>query len=369
MHIDRVDVIGVEVPLKSVFKDAYSVKSVQRSGIVRIVASNGVTGLGNIDPAPGYSQESVEQSLQAIRQVLAPLIVGLDPTNVHAILLKINAALEGHLDAKAAIEMACVDLAARSFGVTVHAYLGGAIKDRVLFNAWIGMLPAHEAAAEAQDWQRRGFRSAKLKVGDSVEAVHERVRAVRAAVGDSFNLRIDANGGYDVDTSIRLVKLLAPYKLQLFEQPVAADDLDGMARVRRIANDLGIAIMADESLLDHPSLLRIIEAKAADLIKLKVAKQGGFLQARHMIATAEAAGMGCVIGHGFGLGISTMAEIMLAATCVNVLDGLECVGPLKLADDVVKQSLDLGSGVLALPPGRGLAVEIDEQKLALYQFD
>jgi muconate cycloisomerase len=163
--------------------------------------------------------------------------------------------------------------------------------------------------------------------------------------------------------------MVAPFGLQLFEQPVPADDIAGMARVRREANAVGVSIMADESLLDHASLIDIIRADAADMVKVKVMKQGGFLNTRRMIATAEAAGMRCVVGHGFGLGVNTMAEIMLAATSINVIDGLECVGPLKTADDIVTHKLDLNSGSLALPAGPGLGVTLDESKIARYRFE
>jgi muconate cycloisomerase len=192
--------------------------------------------------------------------------------------------------------------------------------------------------------------------------------AVREAVGPSFNIRIDANASYDVDSSIKLARLVAPFGLQLMEQPVAGNDLAGMAQVRREANSLGLPLMADESVLDHASVIRIIQAGAADLVKLKVTKQGGFLSAQRIIATAEAAGMRCVIGHGFGLGTSTMAEIMLAATTDNVLDGLECVGPLKTADDVITERLDLTSGQIDLPHDTGLGITIDEDKLERYRF-
>jgi len=94
---------------------------------------------------------------------------------------------------------------------------------------------------------------------------------------------------------------------------------------------------------------------------------GGTIAAA-MLATAEAAGLRCVVGHGFGLGVNTMAEIMLAATSANVIDGLECVGPLKTVDDITTEKLDLGAGVLALPPGPGLGVALDEAKLARYGF-
>lgn len=369
MRIERVQVLGVAVPLIGEFKDAYDRKSVQRSAVLRIIADTGAAGLGNIDPAPGYSKETLEDSMRALELNLAPLIIGMDPTNVHSVLLKIESAIHGYLDAKAAVEMACVDLAARALGISVHGYLGGAVKHTMLFNAWIGMLPPDEAAAETVAWQRRGFRSAKIKVGHSIEADCDRVKAVRAAVGPDFKLRIDANAGYDVDTSIKLVRMVAPYGLQLFEQPVAADDLAGMARVREAANAVGLSVMADESVLDHASLIRILRADAADLVKVKVTRQGGLVNARRMIATAEAAGVRCVLGHGFGLGVSTMAEIMLAATSNNVIDGLECVGPLKTADDVVTRKLDLTTGSLPLPPGPGLGVTLDEEKLARYRFD
>jgi len=367
MKIERVEVFGVAVPLVGEYKNAYKSKSIQKSAIVRITATGGAVGLGNIDPSPGYSMETIEDSLEMLRTTLAGLVVGMDPTNIHRVLHKLEPAVEGFHDAKAAIEMACVDLTARVCGVPVYTYLGGAVKDRLMFNAWIGILPPDEAAAETVSWQKRGFKSAKIKVGGNIEADRDRVKAIREAVGPDFNLRIDANAGYDADTSIKLARMVLPYKLQLFEQPVSFDDIAGMARVRREAG--GIPIMADESVLDHASLINIIRADAADIVKVKVMKQGGFINTRRMIATAEAAGIRCVLGHGFGLGINTMAEIMCAATSNNVIDGLECVGPLKTSDDIVTNKLDLMSGSIPLPAGPGLGVVLDDAKISRYQFE
>ena len=369
MKIERVEVFGVAVPLIGEYKNAYLSKTVQKSAIVRITATGGVTGLGNIDPTPGYSKEQTIDHLRVLESTLAPLLIGKDAVNVHAVLATIEPAVKGYLDSKAAIEMACVDLAARVAGMPVHAYLGGAVKDRLLFNAWIGILPPDEAAKETLGWKRKGFRSAKIKVGGNIEADRDRVKAVREAVGPDFHLRIDANAGYDAETSIKLARMVAPFKLQLFEQPVPDHDIAGMARVRKEANAVGLPVMADESVLDHASLIRIIKADAADIVKVKVMKQGGFINTRRMIATAEAAGIRCVVGHGFGLGVNTMAEIMLAATSGNVIDGLECVGPLKTADDVVTHKLDLSSGSLPLPPGPGLGVALDDAKLEKYRLD
>src|SRR5258708_13177821 len=88
------------------------------------------------------------------------------------------------------------------------------------FNAWIGILPPGEAAAEARKWFERGFRSAKIKVGGGIEADRDRVKAVREAAGGTMALRIDANAGYDADTAIRLAHLVQPYALHLFHPPL-----------------------------------------------------------------------------------------------------------------------------------------------------
>jgi L-alanine-DL-glutamate epimerase-like enolase superfamily enzyme len=86
---------------------------------------------------------------------------------------------------------------------------------------------------EARKWLERGFRSAKVKVGGGIKADRDRLKAVREAVGPQMKLRADANAGYRVADAIALGKLLEPFELQLLEQPVAVDDLAGMAKVRR----------------------------------------------------------------------------------------------------------------------------------------
>ena len=90
------------------------------------------------------------------------------------------------------------------------------------------------------------------------------------------------------------------------------------------------------------------------------------MRAAHMLATAEAAGLPVVIGHGFGLDPSTIAEVMLAASSRNVLPGLECVGPLKVTDTVATTRLDISKGSLQLPDGPGLGITLDDRKLGQY---
>ena len=103
-------------------------------------------------------------------------------------------------------------------------------------------------------------------------------------------------------------------------------------------------------------------------MKLKVMKQGGFYRTRQMMGIAEAAGLRVVIGHGFGLAVNTMAEVQVAATSPNVLDAVECVGPLKLAEDIGHEPIDQMSGLTKLPDAPGIGVTVNEARLEKFRI-
>jgi L-alanine-DL-glutamate epimerase-like enolase superfamily enzyme len=365
-QIDRVEVFGVAMPLIGTFKSAGISKQATKCVVVRLTASDGAVGISSIEPsAAAKSPGTAAELLVTLRDRIAPAMVGQDPTNINHLITLLDGLAPTQPGAGAAMEMACVELASRMQGVPLYTYLGGAAETEVLFNAWIGELPPDAAAVEARRWLKAGFRSAKIKVGGGIEADRDRIAAVRDAVGSAMKLRIDANLQYDADTSLKLCRMVKQYDLQLFEQPAAKDDLEGLARVRR---EGGIPVMADETISDHASLMRVIKADAADFVKFGIKQAGGILRASRMLATAEAAGLPVVIGHGFGLDPSTIAEAMLAATSRNVLPGLECVGPLKVKDTITTTRLDISSGRIPLPTGPGLGVSLDENKLEQYRL-
>ena len=366
LQIERVEVFGVAMPLIGTFTSAGISKQATKCVVVRLTASDGTVGISSIEPsAAAKSPGTAAELMVALRDRIAAAVVGMDPTNLHRLIERLDALAPTQPGAGAAVEMACVDLVSRINGVPIYTYLGGALNDSVEFNGWIGMLPPEEAAAEALRWLNAGFRSAKIKVGSGVEADHDRIAAVRAAVGSAMKLRIDANLQYDADTSLQLCRRVKQFDLQLFEQPAHLRDLAGLARVRR---EGGIPVMADESISDHASLVAAIKADAADYVKFGIKQAGGFLRAARMLATAEAAGIPVVIGHGFGLDPSTIAEVMLAASSRNVLPGLECVGPLKVKDTVATTRLDISAGRLSLPAGPGLGITLDDKKLEQYRL-
>lgn len=364
--IERVEVFGVAMPLAGTFTSGGISKDVTKCVVVRLTASDGTIGISSAEPSAGTKSPGTAAELAAtIRDRVAPALVGQDPANINRLIELLDKLTPTQPGAGAAVEMACVELASRIQGVPLYTYLGGAAETTVQFNGWIGMLPPEEAAAEAKRWLKAGFRSSKIKVGSGVEADRDRIAAVREAVGNAMKLRIDANMQYDADTSLKLCRLVKKYDLQLFEQPTTQHDLAGMARVRR---EGGIPVMADESVSDHASLIAVIKAEAADFVKFGIKQAGGILRASRMLATAEAAGLPVVIGHGFGLDPSTIAEIMVAASSKNVLPGLECVGPLKVVDTVATTRLDISKGSLPLPDGPGLGISLDDKKLEQYRL-
>ncbi|MGZ5230609.1 MAG: mandelate racemase/muconate lactonizing enzyme family protein [Burkholderiales bacterium] len=364
--IERLEVFGVDMPLMGTFTSGGISKQATKCVVVRLTASDGTVGISSAEPSAGTkSPGTAAELIVTLRERVAPALVGQDPSNINRLIDMLDKLAPAQPGAGAAVEMACVDLVSRIQGVPIYTYLGGAVQDSVQFNGWIGMLPPEEAAAEAKRWLKMGFRSAKIKVGSGVEADRDRIAAVREAVGSAMKLRIDANTQYDADTSLKLCRVIKQFDLQLFEQPVPKDDIAGLARVRR---EGGIPVMADETISDHESLIAVIKAEAADFVKFGIKQAGGILRASRMLATAEAARLPVVMGHGFGLDPSTIAEIMLAASSRNVLPGLECVGPLKVKDTVATTRLDISSGSLPLTAGPGLGISLDEKKLEQYRL-
>jgi len=363
MRIKGIESMIVEVPLREPVTGVHGVTSVQKSVLVRVTSDDGVEGWGDVDPTPGYTLESVDD-IAATAARLAAVLRGGDPFNVQRALTLMDETLAGAFEAKAAIEMALFDLKGKALGVPVHSLLGGRLVDEVFLNAWIGAVPPAQAAREAEEWVARGFITAKIKVSGAGRDGLDRVAAVRAAVGSRMALRVDFNESLAAADAVAFIRELEPYDLTLVEQPVPRDRIDALAEIRR---EIEIPLMADESVTSPASLIEIIKRDAADIVKVKVMKQGGLLRTRSMIELASAAGLHVVIGHGFGLTLSTLAEATLAATSDDVLPGCEAVGPLKMSADVVAHPLDLTHGTLKLPDAPGLGVTVDVDALARYR--
>src|SRR4051812_17052200 len=142
MKIDRIEAFGIAMPLSGTFTSAGISKQATKCVVIRVTASDGTIGISSIEPsAAAKSPGTAAELLAAIRGRIAPALVGEDPTNITRLLERMDKLAPTQPGVGAGIEMACIELAARRQGVALHAWLGGAIQDTVLFNGWIGELP------------------------------------------------------------------------------------------------------------------------------------------------------------------------------------------------------------------------------------
>ena len=365
MRITSLTPMLVDVPLRSAVHGVHGTTAVQRSVLVRVTTDEGIEGWGNVDPTPGYSLVSAGDIRDTVER-LSPALVRADPFNLHRALAVMDRETAEGFEAKAAIEMALLDVKGRALDLPVHSLLGGALGHEVTLNAWIGTVPPEQAAREAAEWLQRGFVTAKIKVSGAGPEGVARVAAVRAQVGNRMALRVDFNESLTLGEALAFIPRLEPYALTLVEQPIVRTDLAGLAQIRR---SIAIPLMADESVTGPASLIEIIRRDAADIVKVKVMKQGGLLRTQQMIECAAAAGLRVVIGHGFGLTLSTLAEAAVAATSPAVMPGCEAVGPLKMAGDVVRDPVHLETGVLRLADAPGLGATVDSDALKRYRVE
>jgi muconate cycloisomerase len=259
------------------------------------------------------------------------------------------------------------DLLGKALGIPVHDLIGGCCRDEVLVAIEIAGGPPDGMASLCADYVEQGIRAFKPKIGGYPDDDALRLKAIRDAVGAGISIRADANQGYSPKEAIRLCRLAEEYDvgLELLEQPVPAWDLAGMALVRGSVDTL---IEADESAYSIHDVMNIIRQGAADVINIKVAKAGGLYNAKKIAALAEAAGLGCVLGTAFGLGLKIAAKLHLAASTRNVMDAVEFT-EVVLHDSLAASPFDrlllppLKDGRLSVPMGPGLGVELDEAKV------
>ena len=338
--------------------------------IVRIETDQGVTGIGESPVDIGFFGQTLEEVSAAIDDYLGPQIIGADPFDREAILHRID--YRGNSCAKSGIDLAVHDLMGKALGVPVSDLIGGSGKDRVPVAIEIAGGDPDDMAGACMELMAKGVRAFKPKIGGYPDKDVERLRAIRQAVGPDVSIRADANQGYTPKEAIRLCRLAEKHdvNLELLEQPVAAWDLQGMAAVRRAVDTL---IEADESCYTPHDAMQIIRHESADVINIKIAKAGGLYNAKKIAAIAAAAGLQCVLGTAFGLGIKIAAKLHLASATVGLADAVEFTEialheALLCPPHNAEFALPLSDGCLPVPRGAGLGVELDEEKLKDYRI-
>jgi len=330
--------------------------------LVRLETNAGVTGIGEAAADIGFFGYTVEQVRYAIEDYLGPQWVGKDPFDREYLLGLIDFR-ENH-SAVCGLDLALHDLIGKALQTPVSVLIGGRHKQTVPVSIEIPGGTAEGMANGCAAYMEKGVRAFKTKIGGIPDDDAERLRAIRQTVGRDVSLRADANQGYSPKEAIRLCRLAEKYDvgLDLLEQPVAKEDLQGMAFVRRSVDTL---IEADESCFTPSDAMQIIRHDAADVLNIKLNKAGGLYRAKKMAALAEAAGLKCVMGTSWGLGVEVAAKLHLASSTMTVTDEVEFTelglhGNMLSAPHDRQLALPLENGCLPVPDGPGFGVTVSE---------
>lgn len=318
----------------------------RREGFLVRYEHRGTEGLGEATPLAGWTE-----SRSACRAALT------DALDV--------ARAEGHESALLDLEVADVPAARHGFTTALYdadARVEGTplyrwfapdrTADSVPVNATVGDADPEATVRAVRDAVDRGFDCVKVKAGRrDVAADVERLRAVRDAVGDAVALRVDANGAWARDEATAALEGLADVGVEYVEQPLAADDLEGLAGLAGGPVDVAV----DESLAEHP-FGEVLRAEAADVAVLKPMVLGGPGDAVTLAERAREAGVEPVVS-------TTVDGVVARTAAVHVAATIPEVGPCGLAtaellaDDLGPDPAPVADGRISVPQAPGLGVE------------
>lgn len=305
------------VPLKRPFKTALRTVTTARTLIVKVITSDGKIGYGEAAPTPVITGDTLQSIKEAVENVIGPKIIGRQLVDSEDIKATIDQAMVHNSSPKAALNIAVNDLIAQSYGVPMYQLLGGH-SDKITTDYTVSVGTIEDMIAQAQDLIAKGFTTLKIKVGDdSEEADLDKIVAIRKAVGPAIKIRLDANQGWHPKQAVAVINRMQDLSLniELVEQPVKADDFDGLAYVTANTTTM---IMADESIFSVADAARIILMHGCDIINLKLMKAGGIDNAVKINTLAEAAGIPCMVGSMIESSVSVTAAAHLAASKRNI---------------------------------------------------
>ncbi len=366
MHADLIN-----VPLKKDYSmGGMDYSNVDYAGmVVRVRTEDGVEGVGEVFiTSSWYGPESDASIWYLVNNVFNPIMVGESVFCIAKIVRKMDEARMNNFWAKTAVELALHDAASKTLNRPLIDLIGGKARDRFPVVGGIGTGTPDEMAETAREYVDRGFTSIKIKIGERANPALDvdRLRVVREEVGSDIKLTADANTVFDVLTSIPLIRKMEPYDLAYIEQPIPAWDIEGMATIRQA---IDTPLMADESVHTARDAINVIKARAADLIKIKIAKCGGYRRAQEIITVSELFGIGIVVGNGKGTSAASLHELNLVCATPSLHLAGEFPGPDKLVSDIMMDPMLFVEGDAILPTGPGIGSEIDYEKFNACRID
>ncbi|MHC5797132.1 muconate cycloisomerase family protein [Lacisediminihabitans sp. FW035] len=367
-RIRSIETVLFDLPTVRPHKLAMATINQQSLILVRIRDEDGIEGLGEASVIPRYGAETIEAIQIVIDKYLAPSLIGRDPAQLRAVLSTMDAALKDNPYAKAAVEMACVDLVARRLGVAASTLFGGPVRDRLPVVLVLGAGETEADIALAQEMlDRRRHDRFLVKLGkDDPQRDVARAAAVKRALGDDVRVHVDVNQAWNEATATWAIERLEGAGIAVVEQPLPREDIEGM---RRLTERFTIPIMADEAIDTVQSAMAYAHSHAADAFSIKVTKHGGMLRTREVAAIAEAAGITLFGGTMLESGVGTAAFAQMFSTVESLDWGCQLFGPLLFADTITVRQPTYRDCYLEVPSGPGFGMTVDEEKLARYRRD
>jgi L-alanine-DL-glutamate epimerase-like enolase superfamily enzyme len=353
MHIRRAEIFESVMPKEDPkWRFALGGTAASEGFVLRLETDDGTEGYGYCASAFHYGI-----SIGGLRNALEtfiPHLIDRDPFDVEPIMGDLDRVLYQNLQAKAAVEVALHDLMARSMGVPVYKLLGGLVRESIPVLRILALKQPEEMAANAQKLIDQGYRYLKIKVGGDEQLDVARLRAIRAQVGPDAHFTIDANQSYGPKEAIRAIKRMEEFGLDLVEQPVRADDFDGLAAVTRAVDTL---VEADEAAKTLPDVFRLIQMRAVDSVSIKLMKLGGFRASKVVASMCKAADVRCRVGAAVGSRIVNAACMHFVASTPNIDYACELGEFARLLNDPA-EGLEIERGELRVPHEVGLGITV-----------
>jgi muconate cycloisomerase len=359
IFIEKVEAIIVDLPTIRPHHLSMTVMRNQTMVIIRIKCNDGIEGIGESTTIGGlsYGEESPESIKLNIDTYFTPLLIGQNACNIHSAMRLLDKNIQANRIAKSGIETALLDAQGKRLGVPISTLLGGAVTDKLPVLWTLASGDTQKDIEEARD-------VFKLKIGyQAPQKAFAHVIAIKKAVGDDVKITVDINQAWDESTAKMGIARLQDGGVDLIEQPIAKENFEGLAR---LTQRFIVPIMADESQGDLTDAFKLAKIRACDVFALKIGKAGGLYNVLKAAAIAEAADISLYGGTLLEGTIGSIASAHAFATLNKMTWGTELFGPLLLTDDIIKTKVIYSNGHMQIPPGAGLGLELDEEKLEKY---
>jgi L-alanine-DL-glutamate epimerase-like enolase superfamily enzyme len=344
----------VRVPLRAPFATAVRRTNTVEAVLVELRDEAGHSGWGEGTQTWRVTGDNRPGITAAVHGPLREVVLGRDPDDREALCHDIARAIIGNTAAKAAVDAAVHDLAARRANCPLSRLLGASTL-RIPTDATLALGTTEAMASAAAARAGEGFTSLKVKLGEDTGDEVTRLRRIQDAAGHGVRLRVDANQAWSSKRAVRLIRHIedACLGLELVEQPVPAGDVAGLAWV---TGHVSTPILADESAWSPADLLELIRHRAADLVNIKLAKTGGLRPAKALAALAEAAGMGVLIGSMLNTHVGTAAAAALAAAIPTQAGIADLDAARWLTSSPVTGGIHYDGPTVVLPDAAGLGI-------------